>query len=56
MNLKLGKRKSIAIKNSLMITLPKVWVDSRSLQKGDLLDISIDESGRLVIQGGDALC
>lgn len=47
---KLDERSLININGSLLVTLPKIWVQNNMLHKGEKVSVALDEnSGALVI-------
>ncbi|MEM3715063.1 MAG: AbrB/MazE/SpoVT family DNA-binding domain-containing protein [Nitrososphaeria archaeon] len=49
-NLYLGRRKVSKIGKSLTITIPKIYIDSVNLKKGDLVAQYLTEDGSLLIK------
>ena len=49
MRLKFGLRKIQVIHGSAFVNLPHAWIQTNRLQKGDKVDIALEEDGTLKI-------
>jgi len=50
MALKLSPRKLVRINKSLLVSLPKLWLDSQGLTKGDSVSIIVQKNGIIKIK------
>jgi len=56
MLLRLGLRKIQLIHGSAFINLPKAWIDTCRLKKGDKVQILLAEDGSLQISNCEVMC
>jgi len=50
MGFKLGKRKIQRLKYSFFVSIPKIWLENRGLQKGSTVELEVDDRGDLVVR------